>query len=291
MTQVPIIRRRVNIDFAASHADDWHRGSKEFEHLLNALSFVFPAGETFFIESVRNYLDKIRDPVLMEEAKRFIYQEAMHTKEHARSNRVLKQTYPYGEEIEKLTERALRIARRITTKEGRLATTCALEHFTAMLSDDLLRKQAWLIAESDPAFSALWLWHAVEETEHKAVCFDVYRHVVGKGVLSYLLRIFAMFMTSLIFMVVLLIAFRKVAKMNRQAARAGSATDASSQQPTKAPRVSYLLLDSSWKLYFDYYRYSFHPWNHKNAHLINEWKKRYADFGTIPDAAPDEARA
>lgn len=291
MTHASIIRRRVNIDFAASHADDWHRGSKEFEHVLNALSFVFPPGEKFFIESVRNYLDKVRDPALMDEARRFIYQESMHIKEHVRSNRVLRQTYPYGEEIEKLAAFSLSIARRFTPKAAQLATTCALEHFTAMLSDDLLRKQEWFVSESDPAFSALWLWHAVEETEHKAVCFDVYQHVVGKGVFSYLLRIFTMFITSLSFMVVLLIAFRKVAKQNRQAARAGPATGELPRQPTEAPRVSYLLLDSSWQLYIDYYRYSFHPWNHKNAHLIDEWKQRYAGFGAIPDTALDETRA
>jgi predicted metal-dependent hydrolase len=254
MTHAPIIRRRVNIDFAASKAGAWHRGSKEFEHVLNALSFVFPAGEKFFIESVRNYLDRIRDPALRDEANRFIYQEAMHTKEHIRSNLVLKQTYPHGEEIEKLAAFSLSIARRFTPRAVQLATTCALEHFTAMLSDDLLRKQEWFVSESDPAFSALWLWHAVEETEHKAVCFDVYQHVVGKGVFSYLLRIFTMFMTSLIFMAVLLIAFRKIVKHNRQAAPAGSATGTLRQQSTEAPRESYLLLDSSWQLYFDYYR-------------------------------------
>jgi predicted metal-dependent hydrolase len=27
----------------------------------------------------------------------------------------------------------------------------------------------------------MWLWHAVEEAEHKAVCFDVYQQVCGKG--------------------------------------------------------------------------------------------------------------
>jgi hypothetical protein len=38
------------------------------------------------------------------------------------------------------------------------------------------------------------------------------------------------------------------------------------------------------KLYLDYYRPSFHPWDHNNVPLIEEWKRRYRDFGG-PDVA------
>jgi len=29
------------------------------------------------------------------------------------------------------------------------------------------------------------------------------------------------------------------------------------------------------KLYFNYYRPSFHPWDHDNSHLIEHWKQAY----------------
>ena len=76
-----------------------------------------------------------------------------------------------------------------------------------MLADVLLRDQQRFIADSDPSFVAPWLWHAVEETEHKAVCFDVYQHVFGKGVFSYLLRVLTMANVSITFIGVLGIAF------------------------------------------------------------------------------------
>ena len=58
----------------------------------------------------------------------------------------------------------------------RLAGTVAAEHLTAILADDLLRNKGHL-ENADPAISKLWYWHAIEETEHKAVAFDVHQAV------------------------------------------------------------------------------------------------------------------
>ena len=77
-----IIRRRVNIDFAAADAGAWSRRNTGFEDALNALSFAFPAGEAYFINSVRNYLKRIKDPVLKEQAERFIIATSWFNGEH-----------------------------------------------------------------------------------------------------------------------------------------------------------------------------------------------------------------
>ncbi len=72
-----IICRRVNLDFASANAGAWSHRKTGFEDALNALSFVFPIGEAYFINSVRHYLSRIKAPILKEQAERFIYQEAM----------------------------------------------------------------------------------------------------------------------------------------------------------------------------------------------------------------------
>ncbi len=41
---------------------------------------------------------------------------------------------------------------------------------------------------SDETMKTMWLWHAIEENEHKAVAYDVFEGVFGKGIKSYLLR-------------------------------------------------------------------------------------------------------
>src|SRR5690606_31564916 len=62
--------------------------------------------------------------------------------------------------------------------ERQLAATVALEHFTAIMADTVLRHPHWL-ADADPHMRRLWRWHALEETEHKSVAFDVYMQVCG----------------------------------------------------------------------------------------------------------------
>lgn len=279
-----IIRRRVAIDFAAADAGAWSHRDTGFEDALNALSFVFPAGEAYFINSVRYYVDRIKDPILKEQAERFIYQEAMHSKEHGRANDELRQFHAYGRQIERLVVPLLACSRRCIPKATQLATTCALEHFTAMLADCLLRDQQRFIAGSDPSFVALWLWHAVEETEHKAVCFDVYRHVCGKGAFSYLHRVIVMGAVSVLFLGVLGVTFMRM-KWSRSAdreRRGGSGT----------PTLGFLLHDVPLRMYFDYYRPSFHPWRYDNAYLIDEWKAYFRDFGVERDEMqPEQFRA
>jgi predicted metal-dependent hydrolase len=285
----PIIRRRVKIDFASSKAERWSRDSKEFENALNAISFLFPAGESYFINSVQNYLGKITDPVLKEEARQFIYQEAMHSKEHARSNEVLKKVHPYGSEMERVAVAMLAPSRRFAPKASQLATSCAIEHFTAMFADSILRDQDHVREYNDPAFADLWLWHAVEETEHKAVCFDVYQHVVGKGVFAYLLRVSTMAVVTLLGAAAVGIGFSIVQWKQRKERRAAGADKAAAS--AGAPSIAKLMHFAPMKLYLDYYRPSFHPWNHQNAHLIDQWKKAYADFGLKGEAGATEARA
>jgi uncharacterized protein len=295
MSHPPILRRRVNIAFDPAKAKGWHLTNKEIEDFLNAISYVFPPGEKFFIQSVQNYQDRITDPVLKDQVKRFIYQEAMHTKEHARCNDVLNTAYPYGHEIEEFTAKMLALNSRVLPKSWQLASTCALEHFTAILADGLLCTQEKFIAESDAAFASLWLWHAVEEAEHKAVCFDVYQHICGKGVFSYLRRAGAMVVITISFLITVLVAGRAVRKTDKQSPQGAAPKPADGTVP-KHSAWHALKEVVSPKLYFDYYRPSFQPWDHDNVDRIEEWKERYKYFGAgldVPfaDKAGDESHA
>jgi predicted metal-dependent hydrolase len=288
----PIVRRRVNIKFDPAKAKGWHLTSEEIENFLNAVSYVFPPGEKFFIESVQNYQDRITDPVLQDQVKRFIYQEAMHTKEHARCNDVLTGAYPGGDRIEHFTDRMLRLNRLVFPKSWQLASTVALEHFTAVLADGLLRSQDQFVADADPAFASLWLWHAVEEAEHKSVCFDVYQQVCGSGTYSYLRRVTVMFMMTVVFLFTIFVAGRLLNPHAKAVNKtANKAAQANGNNAAGERHSSWHILKEvvSPDLYFDYYRRSFHPWDHDNTDRIEAWKVRYRDFATSPDTKPDAA--
>lgn len=54
-----------------------------------------------------------------------------------------------------------------------MAVTTAYEHCIAVFADGTLRYEHWF-ANADPKMQTLWRWHAAEETEHRAVAFDLY---------------------------------------------------------------------------------------------------------------------
>src|SRR5690625_1910055 len=80
--------------------------------------------------------------------------------------------------IEKHTEWLLDKICTLLSPKDQMAATAALEHFTAMLGS-LVLSNPRLFEEVHPSFRALFIWHAIEESEHKAVAFDVYQNTIG----------------------------------------------------------------------------------------------------------------
>src|SRR5690606_5320049 len=138
-------------------------------HIAAMLSAVFPEGEDFFVRSVRNYRDKITDPVLKEQVKGFIGQEALHGREHRSVNeRLAEHGYPTLF-VDRVVKHGLGLLARFTPKRDQLAVTAGLEHYTATLAETLLRHESALDEFRSPEVRTLFAWHALEESEHKAV--------------------------------------------------------------------------------------------------------------------------
>ena len=145
-------------------------------HLLTALSTTFPIGEQFFVHSVRNVRDRVvGNDKLQAEISAFIGQEAMHSHAHAEFNNSWRRDdYQLDSFLAWLAREDAR-AKSLPPKI-QLAVTCAFEHFTAMLGEYVLRHPD-LVDSFDKEAARLWLWHAVEELEHRSVAFDTYQAV------------------------------------------------------------------------------------------------------------------
>jgi predicted metal-dependent hydrolase len=83
-------------------------------------------------------------------------------------------------------EKVIARLERLLPPRMRLGATVFFEHLTATGAHMLFTQPA--LAEAiHPEMLRFWRWHAVEELEHKAVAFDLFR-VIGGG---YFLRVFS----------------------------------------------------------------------------------------------------
>lgn len=179
---VDLTVRRLLVDLSAGFGRHWHSGDAFRTQFHNALSMSFPVGEQSFIDSVRAALAYLPETPqnnhLRQQVALFIGQEATHRHVHGLYNAQLEKQglvnrwQHWGQRRVDLGKSRGLHARHL------LAVTAAYEHCTAVFADGALRYAEWF-EEAEPAMRTLWRWHAAEETEHRAIAFDLYTAVGG----------------------------------------------------------------------------------------------------------------
>ncbi|MDY7025808.1 MAG: metal-dependent hydrolase [Pseudomonadota bacterium] len=179
----PVVRQ-MEFGFSDDLPRYMYRNNPMISGLVYALSESFPQGEEMFIESVRNFQDKITDPELKKEVRAFIGQEAHHGKQHREFNEITKKRGFPVDRYYIYHEWLIKNSSRVYGKKGQLALTVGFEHITASFGSEFLRNDK-LREEVDERVNRLMIWHAIEEIEHKTVAFDVYQQCVGSNWLRY----------------------------------------------------------------------------------------------------------
>lgn len=258
------IRRNLEFNLPKDRISDWNNGSVHISHFMNAMSIFFPVGERFFIDSVRHYRDRITDPTLQEAVKGFIGQEAMHGREHEEYNDALTAKGMPADKYERIVLRLLNFFRRFTPKGSQLAGTIALEHLTAILAHRLLSDPSRL-DHAEARFTAIWRWHAMEETEHKAVAFDVYTTVNKFKLFGYLRRCLALILSTTIFFAMLTPFYIGLVRREK-----GQLFNLKGWWDVTVylwgPRGALLRALPDW---LDFFRPGFHPWDHDNREFLD----------------------
>ena len=175
---ITIKPRRMQFVFDDAIPAFWFDNDVFKTMLLAGLSTTFPEGERFFMRAVREFQDGVTDPVLQKQVRGFIGQEAHHGNEHDTFNDFIERKGFPAHAESKFVENGIGFQEKYLSRERRLAKTCALEHFTAMFAE-LMLEHPDFFKGMDERVLPLWLWHAVEESEHKTVAFDVYQSQVG----------------------------------------------------------------------------------------------------------------
>ncbi len=258
-------RRDVSFELDATQVPlDWNANDAFTTTFLDALSLLFPEGERFFVDSVKLNAHHVTTPELAERVTGFIGQEAMHGREHRAFNELLAaRGLAGGPGIERRVRKLLAFARKILSPRSQLAVTCALEHFTAMLAEQMLEHDR-IRAEIHPTVRPLWVWHSLEEAEHKAVAFDVYRAAGG----GYLRRVAIMVLVSVVFFAVQALAHARLMVSRRILWKPWTWLRSLGRMwiwPGFFTRLA--------PAYFSYFRPRFHPDDHDNRALVATWRE------------------
>lgn len=256
----PFPVRKPNLAFD-SVTPRWFKNNPILTRHMDTLSSLFPDGERFFVEAVRAYQKDVKDPALAREIRAFIGQEARHSEQHTHYNAGA------GEVVEwsrRRCERLVKWGRKRLSKRLQLAATVCAEHFTATLGEHLLRREDIHQTFAEPNMQRMWLWHAVEENEHKTTAFAVFKE---QGYAEWL-RILAMPPTTLALLYLIVPAHIEMVR------RDGHLGDwrswAQGLQTMLGPNGFYT---RAVRDYLDWYRPGFKPEDHDTQALLAQWKR------------------
>jgi uncharacterized protein len=259
-------------DVPRHFADD---GDLVHSHIAASLSAVFPDGEDFFVRSVRHFRDQITDPELKRQVAGFIGQEAMHGREHRAFNDRLDQLGYPTKRFERMTKWGLAQRERFLPAKSNLAATAALEHFTATLAELVLTSEETRDLFGNEEVKNLFVWHALEESEHKAVAFDVYKAVGG----TERMRTITMNLLTVGFIGGMII--QVIVSMLR---------DRATYNPVRLVRSlrklrrSPIMRRELWDQLRDYNRPDFHPDDRDTTELVEHWRAElFGESGTLND--------
>ncbi|WP_409239663.1 metal-dependent hydrolase [Streptomyces sp. PA5.6] len=201
-----IVPRRVSFDWDGT-ALHWIPDEPTATHVINVLHLLLPAGERWFVKVFKEGLPLITDPVLRDDVKGFMGQEATHSVQHAHvldhlaAQRL--DTAAFTKYVDFLFEKLLGerppLGAPVPAQEWlrfRLSIIAAIEQFTAVLGNWVLHAEGLDRAGSDEVMLDLLRWHGAEEVEHRAVAFDMFQHCGGQGLPRYARRVAGMTVTA-----------------------------------------------------------------------------------------------
>jgi predicted metal-dependent hydrolase len=262
---IDVTPRNVRFGLAGCVPRYWMDNDPFMTHFMNALSLTFPPGERMFMDAVRAVRERVKNPDTQRDIAGFLAQEALHSREHGDLNSALEAMGYPARALENYVRESIAGHHQDDDPRGKLAATVALEHITAILGHKLLSQpeiQALFHSEVRP----LWMWHAVEEMEHKGVAYDVYQEVFGE----YAPRAIALLLTTIgLFATAHAFQFEFLRR------------DGLAYKPS-------IWLKGLWKMWgrngllvdmipvwFDYFRLDFHPWQIDDSKLVTAYKGRF----------------
>ncbi len=239
-----------------------------------ALSIFLTYGEELVIETARHHRDQIKDPILKQRLTSLIGQEAIHSKVHEEYNETMIPNHLPVQLYRFLAEQVFNNTFLKFPQPLKLSMMAGIEHFTAVFAQYAMTHQDIFNHSLDEKTRALWLWHMLEESEHKDIAYDTYQVLSA----NYSLRILGFFIA----LITLGVGVGAGALFLPFLRRPQNTLSLSFWREAKGSwDLLFGLRDgvfgSSLGHIFDYLRPSFHPNDHDTSDLLDYFKKELLD--------------
>ncbi|MGV0626294.1 metal-dependent hydrolase [Mycolicibacter minnesotensis] len=157
----------------------WNESNPSFSSMANAVSLLAIGFEKMIGGMIAEAMPLITDPEVAEEADAFVRQEGQHSMAHRGHAKALIKAYPgLKETVDECNAMFDKMAAE-KSLSYRLAYTADLEATFTPVFKLMLDHDNTLFAPGDDRVASLFLWHFVEEVEHRSSALIIYDHVIN----------------------------------------------------------------------------------------------------------------
>jgi predicted metal-dependent hydrolase len=158
----------------------WQPNNPDFSELCNAISFAAPAFERYIVKVVQQAAPRLAGTSMEQEADDFLRQEAQHARMHRRHVAALVDHYPALVETQEKIDQAYDDLIENESLEFNLAYLTDIEATFTPFFGMMLNNEASLFRGGSDNVASLFLWHFMEEVEHRSSAFGIYHTAVGR---------------------------------------------------------------------------------------------------------------
>lgn len=161
----------------------------------NSLSVPVPEAERFVIRTAQEALPQISDSNLREAVDILLHEEDAHSQVHDGYNAlIIAQGYRIAPFVS-FSEKLYQFLNTHADLKTRLAVCLSAEYLTALTGQHILTSNPFHDTDTDSRMRRLWIWHCLEELDHRGTVYDIYLHLGG----GYIRRTALMLLMSVIY--------------------------------------------------------------------------------------------
>ncbi|MCA9658996.1 MAG: metal-dependent hydrolase [Myxococcales bacterium] len=171
--------RNIPFDFSGEVPFLWNPEVPAFSLTANAIGVIAIAFEKYIVQVIKQAKAQITDPAVAAEADAFLRQEAQHARVHRLHMKALARRYPG---LKDTVDRAVALFDELLAERSlkyHLAYIADLEASFTPTFKLMLDNEEQLFRPGDERVASMFLWHFVEEVEHRSSALLIYRGLGG----------------------------------------------------------------------------------------------------------------